>query len=77
MIQNHLINIAIENYFAPYDGIPHVTVGHYVMHCQFGNDHSTSQKEKRRKRKVILLLCFFLPATKSRVKVFVLLIDIL
>ena len=44
------------NNFIQYDGIPHVTIGHYELHCQFGVDKSAAQKEKRRKMKVIL--CF-------------------
>lgn len=39
------------NNFIQYDGIPHVTIGHYELHCQFGVDKSAAQKEKRRKMK--------------------------
>ncbi|XP_066927371.1 uncharacterized protein [Clytia hemisphaerica] len=37
-----------EYSFLPFDGVPHITVGHYVMHCQFGSDHNALQKEKKK-----------------------------
>merc|ERR1712013_203227 len=40
------------NNMIQYDGIPHVTVGHYELHCQFGVDKSAAQKERRRKKKI-------------------------
>ena len=49
----------IENFFTPYDGIPHITVGHYVLHCEFGSDTSYTQKEKRRRKKGIFnIMCY-------------------
>lgn len=41
-------NFVYEYNFLPFDGIPHIIVGHYELNCQFGSDSNAASKEKRR-----------------------------
>jgi len=45
-------NLTYEYNFLPFDGVPHITIGHYVMHCQFGTDSSAAKREKLRLQRV-------------------------